>query len=130
MSLLKSLNRKMERDQVASRALMGELDKTSITDMDNFREELWSSIATSQSNEYTLDILNNEQTPFDFIVRVLIKIGFSCEDAVRLMMTLHRNGHVFIASAEEPKLIQLQDYLYRQASRHACLLKSRIIKND
>ena len=128
MSFLKKLNRQLERNQAARSALIKYYDKSSIIDMNNFSEELWISIASSTNEQYVLEILNNDQTSLEFMVKLFVKMGFSCEDAVRLMMLIHKNGSVILARAEEPFLLRLQDYINAQARMHACSLTNRIIK--
>lgn len=128
MSFLKSLNRYIERNQAASRALHEQLDKSSITDMDDFSEELWVSIDNSSSEQYLLEILNNEEVSLEFMVKVFVKIGFSCEDSVRLMMKMHKKGSVVLAKAEESTLLRLQKYISTQAKAHGFCFSSRIRK--
>lgn len=128
MSFLKSINRQMERNQAASRALLAYYDKASLSELDEFKETLWSSIAASSSQTAVLEIVNTEQTSLDFIVKLFVKIGFSCEDAVRLMMQLHQHGKVVLARAEEPLLEELQAYINTQAKRHRCCISNEIIR--
>jgi ATP-dependent Clp protease adapter protein ClpS len=128
VSFLKSLNRQIERNQAASRALLEYYDQSSISDMNDFSKELWISIASSSNEQYSLEILNNDECSLDFIVKLLVKIGFSCEDSVRLMMRLHKKGSVVLARAEENILLSLQSYINAQARAHSCDLKNRIIK--
>jgi ATP-dependent Clp protease adapter protein ClpS len=96
--------------------------------MEVFSEALWVSIDDCKNGQYLLEIINNEETPLEFIVKILVRIGFSCEDAVRLMMKLHKNGTVVLASADKETLFQLQEYIKTQSSTHDCCLLSRIIK--
>lgn len=128
MSFLKSLNRQMERNQAASRALLEYYDKASLSELDEFKETLWSSIAVSSTRTVALEIVNTEQTSLDFIVKLFVKIGFSCEDAVRLMMQLHQHGKVVLAQADEPLLEQLQAYINAQAKRHRCCISNEIVR--
>ena len=128
MSFLKSFNRHMERNQAASLALLEQLDKTSITDLDQFSEDLWQAISSSSNDHYLLEILDHDETPLAFIVKVFVKIGFSCEDAVRLMMQIHKQGYVVLANAEEKMLLRLQDYINLQAKRHGFYVSSKITK--
>lgn len=128
MSFLKSLNRQMERNHAASRALLEYYDQSSISDMDDFSKELWLSIASSSNEQYSLEILNDDETSLEFIVKLFVKIGFSCEDSVRLMMRLHKKGNVVLARAEENVLLSLQCYINAQARAHSCKLKNTIIK--
>ncbi|NRB37069.1 MAG: ATP-dependent Clp protease adaptor ClpS [Pseudomonadales bacterium] len=128
MSFLKSLNRYMERNRAASRALIEQFDKSTISDMDDFSEKLWVSIDSSSNKQYLLEIFNNEETPLEFIVKLFIKIGFSCVDSVRLMMKIQKNGSVVLARAEETILLSLQEYINTQAKAHGFCLASRIKK--
>ena len=116
----------MERNQAASRVLLEQLDKLTITDMDDFSEELWASIDSSSNEQYLLEILINEDTSLEFIVNIFVKIGFSCEDSVRLLMQIHKNGSVVLAIAEESILLSLQEYINTQAKTHGFCLSSRI----
>jgi len=120
----------MERNQAASKALLEQFDKSSITDMDDFSEELWASIDSSSNEEYTLEILTNEDISLEFTVKILIKIGFSCEDSVRLMMKIHRNENIVLAMAEEDRLLSLQAYINAQAMSHGFCLPTLIKKNN
>tara|TARA_R110001592_G_scaffold963_1_gene5577 strand:+ start:998 stop:1387 length:390 start_codon:yes stop_codon:yes gene_type:complete len=128
MSFLKSINRQMERNQAASRALLEYYDQSSICDMEDFDKELWSSIASSNNEHYSLEIKINDEVSLDFLIKLFVKIGFSCEDSVRLMMLIHKNGSVLLARAEESLLIRLQAYINAQAREYACRLTNRIIK--
>jgi len=118
----------MERNQAASRALLEQLDKLTITDMDDFSEELWASIDSSSNEQYLLEVWNNEKISLEFIVKLFVKIGFSCEDSVRLLMKIHKNGSVALAIAEENILLSLQEYINTQAKIHGFFLSSRIRK--
>jgi len=118
----------MERNQAAGKALLEQFEQSTITNMEVFSEALWASIDSNKNGQYSLEILNNEKTPLEFIVKIFVKIGFNCEDAVRLMMKLHKNGHVVLASADEETLLRLQEYLSIQANTHDYCLLSRIIK--
>lgn len=128
MSFLKSLNRRMERDHVSRKALIEYSDKSFITDIEDLNEELWRSIATSTCKQYSLEIVNNGEVSLEFIVKLFIKIGFSCEDAVRLMMRIHKNENIILAIAEEATLLRLQEYINTQARAHNCKLENRVIK--
>lgn len=128
MSFLKSLNRKMERNYVVSKALTEFNNQSSITDMDDFSEELWKSISVSSHEQYSLELTDNNDTSLEFIVKLFIKIGFTCEDAVRLMMRIHKNGSIILAKAEEGTLLRLQEYINTQAKKHNCSLANKIIK--
>ena len=118
----------MERNQAASRALLEYYDQSSINDMDDFSKELWSSISSSNNKQYSLEIKINDEVSFDFVIKLFVKIGFSCEDAVRHMMHLHKKGSLVLARAEENVLLRLQGYINTQARSHTCNLSSRILK--
>lgn len=128
MSILKSLNRYMERNHAASRALLLQLDKKSITDLGEFSEELWISINTSSSESHILEITNDGVTPLEFIVKLFIKMGFSCEDAIRLMMKTHKEGSIVLARSDEGTLLSLQAYINSQAKNYNHNLPIRVIK--
>lgn len=128
MSILKSLNRYMERNHAASRALLLQLDKKSITDLGEFSEELWISITTSSSESHILEITNDGVTPLEFIVKLFIKMGFSCEDAIRLMMKTHKEGSIVLARSDEGTLLSLQAYINSQAKNYNHNLPIRVIK--
>jgi len=128
MSFLKSLNRYIERNQAASRALHEQFNKSSIIDMDDFSEELWVSIDYSSSEQYLLEIFNNEEISLEFMIKIFVKIGFSCEDSVRLMMKVHKKGSVVLAKAEESTLLSLQEYINTQAKAHGFCFSNRIRK--
>jgi ATP-dependent Clp protease adapter protein ClpS len=116
----------MERNQAASKALLEQFDKSTITDMNDFNDGLWASINASSNKYYLLEIINNENTSLEFIVKILVKIGFSLEDSIRLMMTMHKEGRVILAMAEEGLLISLQEYLCTQAKAHDCYLATSV----
>lgn len=128
MSILKSLNRYMERNHAASRALLLQLDKKSITDLGEFSEELWISINTSSNESHILEITNDGVTPLEFIVKLFIKMGFSCEDAIRLMMKTHKEGSIVLARSDEGTLLSLQAYINSQAKNYNHNLPIRVIK--
>ena len=128
MSFLKSLNRYMERNRAAGRALVEQFDKSTITDMEDFSEELWVSINSSSNEHYVLEIFNNEETSLEFIVKIFVKIGFGCEDSVRLMIKIQKNVSVVLARAEENILLNHQEYINTQAKTHGFCLSSRIRK--
>tara|TARA_R110002167_G_scaffold79570_1_gene219394 strand:+ start:155 stop:514 length:360 start_codon:yes stop_codon:yes gene_type:complete len=119
----------MERNQAASRALLEYYDKESLSDMDDFSEALWTEIAASKNEQYRLEIFDSDQTSLDFMVKLLVKIGFTCEDAVRLMMYMHKHGSIVVARSEEHTLLRLQDYINAQARMHSAELINRIIKH-
>lgn len=126
MSLLQSLSRYMERNQAASRALIKQLESDSIMDMDDFSQDLWRSINDSSDDLYIIEIFNDGVIPFEFIVKLLIKIGFTCEDSVRLMMEVHRSGSIVLAKAGQDALVNLQRYMDEQADKHNVSLLSKI----
>jgi ATP-dependent Clp protease adapter protein ClpS len=118
----------MERNHAASRALLLQLDKKSITDLGEFSEELWMSINTSSSESHILEITNDGVTPLEFIVKLFIKVGFSCEDAIRLMMKTHKEGSIVLARSDEGTLLSLQAYINSQAKNYNHNLPIRVIK--
>lgn len=118
----------MERNQAASNALHECYDKASITEIDDFSEALWLAIASTPEESFSLELINNDDISLEFIVKLLVKIGFSCEDAVRLMMQLHKNGRIVLASADETTLLSLQHYINIQASARPFRLTTKIIK--
>jgi len=118
----------MERNQAAGKALLEQFEPSTITDMEDFSETLWASIDANINGQYLLEVVNNEETPLEFIVKIFVKIGFSCEDSVRLMMKLHKNGHVVLARAEEDILLRLQEYINTQAKAHGLCVSNRIKK--
>ena len=105
-----------------------QLDKKSIADLDEFSEELWVSINASSSESHMLEITNDGVTPLEFIVKLFIKMGFSCEDAIRLMMKLYKEGGVVLAGSDESTLLDLQIYINNQSKNHNHNLPTRVIK--
>ena len=105
----------MERNQAASRAILTQLDAASIDEMSEMAPELRRAISESNNPHYVLTIMDADSVSFHFVVRLFVKIGFACEDAVRLMMDLHRNGQVSIASADSDSLEMLKCYINHQA---------------
>ncbi len=128
MLFLKSLNRYMERNHAASRALLVQLNKKSIADLDELSEGLWLSIKSSSNESWALEVIDDGVMPLEFIVRLFVKIGFSCEDSIRLMMQLHKRGAVLLAKADEDILLALQDYINAQAETHDTLILTNILK--
>ena len=131
MSFLKALNRYMERNQAASRALLNQLDKADITEMRDLAEfstELWTLIESSSSQQHALEVIDDGVIPLEFIVKLFVKMGFSCEDSIRLMMKAHKDGRVMLAQAEEETLLTLQDYINSQARSYGVSVSVRIIK--
>lgn len=128
MSFLRSISRYMERNQAASRAMIKQVDQASITDMDDMSDALWLTIKDSVCQAHCLMILNDQVVSFDFIVRLLIKMGFECEHSVRLMMALHSDGSVILAKADKDVLLALQDYMNEQAKKHGVSLLSEIVE--
>lgn len=122
MSFLESLNRHFERNQVVTKALSGQYDQLTITDIDDFDSELWMAIKKCRDEQWRLEIIKNESTSLEFLVRIFIKIGFCCEDGIKLMMHFHKNGKVVIAKADQNLLVNLQEYLRSQSKRHKCEL--------
>lgn len=118
MSFLKSLNRQMERNQVARKAVMDVYQKSSIKDLDDFSLALWEQINTNQSRECLLEWFNSDELPFEFVVKLLIKIGFSCEHAARLLMKFHKDGSLALAVADKESLLKLEQYMVFQARKH------------
>ena len=118
----------MERNHAASRALLVQLDRKSITDLDDLNEELWVSINSTQSETYRLELIDDGVVSLEFIVKLLVKLGFSCEDSIRLMMKAHKDGNVVLARAEEDTLLNLKSYISTQAKNHGHTLQARIIK--
>lgn len=118
----------MERNQAASRALMLQLDKKNITDLEDLSEELWVSINSTQSETHILELIDNGIIPLEFIVKLFVKLGFSCEDSIRLMMKVHKEGSVVLARSDEGALLGLQTYINNQAKNYNHDLPTRIIK--
>ena len=126
MSLIKSLDRYIEKSQAIARAFVEEFDQTNITEIGLFNQALWQDIKTSTCHDYGLDIINDDETSLEFIIRLFIKIGFSCEDAARLMVQFHKNGHVELARAENHTLLRVQDYIHYQAKQQGFNLSCQI----
>jgi ATP-dependent Clp protease adapter protein ClpS len=124
MSLLKSLNRHMERNQVTRLALMDVYEKSAIKDLDDFSLALWSAIKESQNRNFLIELENCDDVPFEFIVKLLVKIGFSSDNAARLLMRLHRHGVVTLATADEENLLKLEQYIHFQARKHNLSLRT------
>ena len=116
----------MERNQVARLALLDYFDESTINDLDEFSDALWASINESHNREYLLEIHDSDELPFEFIIKLLIKIGFSSDNAVRLMMNMHNHGTIVLAIAEEESLLGLEKYIHAQAKRHRLSLFSRV----
>lgn len=105
-----------------------QLDRKSIADLDDLNEELWVSINSTQSEAYRLELIDDGIIPLEFIVKLFVKLGFSCEDSTRLMMKAHKDGSVVLARAEEGTLLNLKSYISTQAKNHGHALQARIIK--
>jgi len=118
----------MERNQAVSRALLNQLDEADITELDEFSAELWGLINSSVDQSYFFELIDDGGVPFDFFVRLFVKMGFSCEDAARLVMRMHKDGGVVLASAQEYALLDLQAYINTQAGKQELHLLSQIQK--
>ena len=105
-----------------------QLDKTSISDMEVFNKELWVSIQSSPNGSLGLEIIDDGEIPLEFIVKLFVKVGFSCEDSVRLMMEAHKEGAVLLAKAEESILLDLQSYIEAQAKAQGLFISVGIVK--
>jgi ATP-dependent Clp protease adapter protein ClpS len=118
----------MERNQAASKALLEQLESSTITDIEDLSEALWVAIDTTINGQYLFKVVNNTEIPLALVIKIFVKIGFSCEDAVRLMMKLHKNGNIILATASEETLLNLQRYINLQVKAHDFYLLSQIIK--
>ena len=127
MFILKRLNRYMERNQAASKAMLTQLDASSIEDLTDIDPALWHAISISCEPSYTLTITDDGSLSFHFVVRLFIKIGFSCDDAVRLMMDLHRFGQVELARADSDALERLKQYINDQAHSYGQVIKVDVL---
>lgn len=128
MKFLKSISRYMERNQAASRAMIKKFDAASIVDMDDISNALWLMIKESVTPSHCLMIFNDQIISLEFIVKLLIKMGFDCEHAIRMMMALHNDGRVVLAKAEKHLLIELQEYMNAQAKKHGVNLLSEVVE--
>jgi ATP-dependent Clp protease adapter protein ClpS len=108
----------MERNQAASKALLNQLDSSQILDIAEFEQVLWRRIYASVNHTHALSVLNDDTLSFDFIIRLFVKIGFNCEDAVRLMMGVHRYGRIVLAKSDYETLADLKTYIDQQAKNH------------
>ena len=107
-------------------ALLDYFDKSTINDLDEFSDALWTSINESQNSEYLLEIHYSDEVPFEFVIKLLIKIGFSSDNAVRLMMNMHNHGSTVLAIAGEESLLDLEKYIHSQAKKHGLSLLSGV----
>ncbi len=128
MRLLKTLNRYMERNQAARIAVLELLDQASIVDMDTFDERLWFTIKSSQVSDYSLEIVNSDDINYEFLVKLLIKMGFPSEHAARMLMRLDRRGFLVLAMADEESLRCVERYIKAQANAHSLYVSTRIKK--
>jgi hypothetical protein len=116
----------MERNQITRLALMDAFEKSSIKDLDDFSLALWSAIKESQNRNFLIELENSDDVPFEFIVKLFVKIGFSCDNAARLLMSLHRHGVVTLATADEENLLKLEQYIQFQARKHDLILRTSV----
>jgi ATP-dependent Clp protease adapter protein ClpS len=117
MSIFKLLNRYMERNQAASQALLRPLDRLSIQGFDGLSESLWLSIKSCADGSHLIQLVNDQVVPYEFIVSLLMKLGFDCESSVRLMMDFHRFGIIDVAIADYELLVDLKTYIENQAQQ-------------
>lgn len=80
---------------------------------------------TERPKRYTVVFVNDDFTPMDFVVGVLTRIfGLSVEDAVRIMLEIHRKGrgHVGLYPFEvaETKCMQAMDAARRHELPFRC----------
>ena len=107
-------------------AVMEVFQKSAIKDIDEFSLALWEQIRTSRSSDYILEWILSDDLPFEFVVKLLIKMGFSSDHAARLLMRLHKHGSIVIATADKESLLKLQQYMEFQARNNALGLDLRV----
>jgi len=108
--------------------MIKQLDSISITDMDNISNHLWLNIKDAPIQTHCLKVINDQVVPYEFILKLLIKMGFECEHSIRLMMTLHSEDSVVLAKADMELLVRLQEYMDAQAKNHRVKLYTEILE--
>lgn len=128
MSIFKLLNRYMERNQAASQALLGSLDRLPMQDFDDLSEFLWLSVKNCDDGSHFIRLVNDQVVPYKFIVRLLMRLGFDCESSVRLMMDFHRFGVIDVATADYELLVDLKSYIENQAQKQNLHVSVKVLK--
>jgi ATP-dependent Clp protease adaptor protein ClpS len=79
---------------------------------------------------YSVKIINDEVTPMDFVVDVLIKyLGVSQQDAIQIMLAIHNDGSIKIPGFDKKMAIKLVESINGDALRNNFPLKSVVIKS-
>lgn len=85
---------------------------------------------TKRPSMYRVLLLNDDYTPMDFVVMVLLKyFGKQQDDAWRIMMTVHQNGvgecGVFTYEVAETKVTQVMDYARKHQHPLQCVMEKK-----
>ncbi len=79
---------------------------------------------------YRVLLLNDDYTPMEFVVNVLVKyFAKGREDAWRIMMAVHQNGvgecGVFTYEVAETKVTQVMDYARKHQHPLQCIMEKK-----
>jgi ATP-dependent Clp protease adapter protein ClpS len=75
-----------------------------------------------------IEILNDEQTPMEFVVQVLsAEAGLSKEDAMRTMLAIHMRGGALIPLPSSAEAERIAAQIRAQATRHSYPLLCRAV---
>lgn len=85
---------------------------------------------TKRPNMYRVLLLNDDYTPMEFVVNVLVKyFAKGREDAWRIMMAVHQNGvgecGVFTYEVAETKVTQVMDYARKHQHPLQCIMEKK-----
>jgi ATP-dependent Clp protease adaptor protein ClpS len=85
---------------------------------------------TQKPNMYRVLLLNDDYTPMDFVVNVLVQyFSKSPEDAWRIMMTVHQTGvgecGVYTYEVAETKVTQVMDHARKHQHPLQCVMEKK-----
>src|ERR1700752_2156024 len=83
---------------------------------------------TKRPNLYRVLLLNDDYTPMEFVVHVIIRFfGRSQEDATRIMLHVHNHGvgecGVFTYEVAETKVTQVMDFARKNQHPLQCVME-------
>ena len=85
---------------------------------------------TKRPNVYRVLLLNDDYTPMEFVVHVIIRFfQKSQEDATRIMLHVHNNGvgecGVFTYEVAETKVTQVMDFARKHQHPLQCVMEKK-----
>ena len=85
---------------------------------------------TKRPNMYRVLLLNDDYTPMEFVVTILVKyFAKNREDAWHVMMAVHQNGvgecGVYTYEVAETKVTQVMDYARKHQHPLQCIMEKK-----